>query len=87
MFVAEAGDGLLGSAVLFGLLGGVIGLRYRAQALIPATLLAVLWGVVAGWMGQPSLGRAALGALMLPVVLHAAYLVGLALRTLSGRSS
>ena len=81
------GTGLLWSAVLFCLLGALIGLRYRAPALIPATFVAVVWGIAGGWMAQHSVGRVALMALVLTVVLDAAYLVALALRALSRRSS
>lgn len=78
---------MLWSAVFFGVLGALIGLRYRAPALIPATFVAVVWGVVAGWMAQHTVGQVVLVTMLLAVVLHAAYLVALALRSLSGRSS
>jgi hypothetical protein len=77
---------LLWSAVLFGVLGALIGLRYRAPALMPATCVAAIWGIAVGWMAQRTVGHAALMAVLLPVVLHAAYLVALALRTRGGRS-
>ena len=76
---------MLWSAVLFGLLGALIGVRYRAPALVPATLVAVVWGLVAGWTAQHSFGQLALMAVALAVVLHVAYLVALALRVLTGR--
>jgi hypothetical protein len=77
---------LLWSAVLFGVLGALIGVRYRAPTLVPATFVAVVWGVVAGWMAQHTFGQLALMAVALAVVLHVAYLVALALRVLTGRS-
>lgn len=74
---------MLWSAVLFGLLGAVIGLRYRAPALVPATLLAALWGA-AGWLADDGPGRAAMIAI-LPLLMNAGYVVALALRTLAER--
>ncbi|HRO11898.1 hypothetical protein [Amaricoccus sp.] len=71
---------MLWSVVLVGVLGALIGLRYRAPVLMPATLVALVWGVVAGWMAQGSVGQLALMAIVLAVVLHAAYLAALALR-------
>lgn len=76
---------MLWSALLFGLLGGVIGLRYRAPALVPATLFAAVWGG-AGWMVHDGPGGAAMVAI-LPLVLHAGYVVALAIRTLAERWS
>ncbi len=74
---------MLWNAVLFGLLGAVVGLRYRAPALIPVTLLAAVWGA-AGWMVHDGPGRAAMVAI-LPLVLNAGYLVAIALRTVAER--
>ena len=76
---------MLSSAVLFGLLGGVIGLRYRAPALVPATLFAAIWGGT-GWMVHDGVGRAAMVAI-LPLLLHAGYVVAVAVRALAERWS
>ncbi len=76
---------MLWSAVFFFLLGALIGRLYRAPALVPATLLAAVWGVAAGWRAQSGVAQAILAALLLAVVLHAAYLVALALRGLAER--
>jgi hypothetical protein len=77
---------LLWSVVLVGVIGALIGLRYRAPALMPATLLAVVWAVVAGWITRHSAGQLVLMAVVLAAVLHAAYLAALALRILGRRS-
>lgn len=70
---------------LSGLLGGLIGLRYRAPALVPSTLCALAWAVVAGWLAGSSPTYLVLGVLAVTVTLQVAYLAGLALRTLVGR--
>ena len=76
---------MLWSAVFIGVLGGLIGLRYRAPALIPATIAAFLFGVAAGWVAQRAAGGAALTGLLFAAVLSAGYLAVLALRTLRDR--
>lgn len=76
---------MLWSAVFFFVLGALIGRCYRAPALVPATLLALIWGVAASWRAQTSVAQAMLTTLLLAVVLHAAYLVALALRGLAER--
>jgi hypothetical protein len=77
---------LLWSAVLFGVLGALIGLRFRAPALIPASFVAVVWGVAGGWLAQRTVGQVILLVVLLAGMLHAGYLVALALRTLNRRS-
>ena len=77
---------MLWNAVLFGVLGFLIGLRYRAAALVPATLAAGLWTVVTGWTAQRSGGEMAGMTVLLAVVLSVAYLIALALRSFGGRS-
>ena len=73
---------MVASAVFFALTGALVGTRYRAPALIPATLVAVIWAVATGYIaGLPSESIALLVALLV-VVLQAAYLLTLALRTL-----
>lgn len=76
---------MLWIAGLSGLLGGLIGLRYRAPALVPATLCALAWAVVAGWLAGDTLAYLALGGIAVAVTLQIAYLAGLGLRTLVGR--
>jgi len=70
---------------LSGLLGGVIGLRYRAPALIPATLCALAWAALAGWLAGNTAAYLALVGIAVAVTLQVAYLAGLALRSLVGR--
>ena len=70
---------------LSGLLGGVIGLRYRAPALVPATLCALAWAVLAGWLAGNTATYLALGGIAVAVTLQVAYLAGLALRSFVGR--
>lgn len=84
--MVDAGLGLLGSAIFFAVFGALIGLRYRAPALIPASVIAVLWAIVAGRVRHDGLGQIVAVVIILAVVLHVAYLIALALRTLADRS-
>ena len=58
--------------------GGLIGLRFRAAALIPASLAVVVWSVVVRHPGF-------LPAVTALVALHSGYLAGLAVRTFLDR--
>ena len=82
---SEREPALLWNAVPFGVLGILIGFRYRAPALVPATLSAAVWSVATGWAAQRTYGEIAAMAVLLAVFLNVAYLVALALRTLGGR--
>jgi hypothetical protein len=80
-----SGTGVTVNAILFGILGAAVGFRWRAPALVPATLAAPVWAMIAGWLGGRSPGQTALLAVVCVVVLHVGFLGGLALRTLLGR--
>jgi hypothetical protein len=76
---------VLWGAILFGLLGALIGLRYRAPALLPATAGAAVWAIVDGCHDGQPVGQVLLLGAVLTVALHFAYLGGIALRSLIGR--
>jgi hypothetical protein len=79
------GADVYSSAILFAVIGLLTGLLGGIRGLVAATCGALVWGLAAGWMAQKTLGQVALGLLFLLVTLQAAFLVGLALRTLTRR--
>ena len=63
-----------------GVLGTLLGLRYRAPALVPATVVAVAWGIAVGWTAHNTFGQVTLMAALLAAVLHTFYLLALSWR-------
>src|SRR5690606_41758597 len=67
------------------LIGFIIGLRFRAPALLSFTLVIVIRSFVAAWLTDVTPSRVLTAGLLLLLVEHAAYFAGLAVSVVLDR--